>query len=49
MSILVIAIIVIIANFVFGIIAGWISKNWCVAIGAVIVADLILFVLYALL
>lgn len=48
MSVLMIMIIVIIVNFVLGIIAGWISKNGCVAIGAVIIADLILIALYTL-
>ena len=49
MSILTITIIAIIVNFVIGIIAGLISKDWCVATVAVIVADLILIALYALL
>lgn len=49
MNLLTITIIVIIVNFVLGIIAGWISKDGRVAIGAVIIADLILIALYALL
>lgn len=49
MSILGITIMVIIVNFVIGIIAGLISKDGRVAIGAVIIADLILIALYALL
>ena len=49
MSILTITIIAIIVNFVIGFIAGLISKDGRVAIGAVIVADLILITLYALL
>lgn len=49
MSVLMIMIIVIIVNFVLGIIAVWISKDGRVAIGAVIIADLILIALYALL
>ena len=49
MSILTITIIAIIVNFVLGIIAGWISKNGCVAIGAAIIADMILFTLYVFL
>lgn len=49
MSILTITIIAIIVNFVIGIIAGLISKDGRVAIGAVIIAELILITLYALL
>lgn len=49
MSILTITIIAIIVNFVLGIIAAWISKNGCVAIGAAIIADMILFTLYVFL
>ena len=49
MSILGITIMVIIVNFVIGIIAGLISKDGRVAIGAAIIADLILITLYALL
>ena len=49
MSVLMIMIIVIIVNFVLGIIAGWISKDGCVAIGAAIIADIILFTLYVFL
>lgn len=48
MSILTITIIAIIVNFVIGIIAGLISKDGHVAIGAAIIADLILIALYAL-
>ena len=48
MSILTITIIAIIVNFVLGIIAGWISKDGHVAIGAAIIADLILVAVYAL-
>ena len=48
MSILTITIIAIIVNFVIGIIAGWISKDGHVAIGAAIIADLILIAVYAL-
>lgn len=49
MSILTITIIAIIVNFVLGIIAGWISKDGRVAIGAAIIADMILFTLYVFL
>ena len=42
MSILAFTIIAIIVNFVIGIIAGLISKDGHVAIGAAIIADLIL-------
>lgn len=49
MSILTITIMAIIVNFVIGIIAGLISKNGCVAIGAAIIADMILFTLYVFL
>ena len=48
MSILTITIIAIIVNFVIGIIAGLISKDGRVAIGAAIIADLILVAVYAL-
>ena len=48
MSILTIMIIAIIVNFVVGLIVGLISKDERVAIVAVIVADFILIVLYAL-
>lgn len=48
MSILTITIIAITVNFVLGIIAGWISKDGRVAIGAAIIADLILIAVYAL-
>ena len=48
MSILTITIIAIIVNFVIGIIAGLISKDGHVAIGAAIIADLILIAVYAL-
>ena len=48
MSILTITIIAIIVNFVIGIIAGLISKDGRVAIGAAIIADLILIAVYAL-
>ena len=48
MSILTITIIAIIVNFVIGIIAGLISKDGHVAIGAAIIADLILVAVYAL-
>ena len=48
MSVLMIMIIAIIVNFVIGIIAGLISKDGRVAIGAAIIADLILIALYAL-
>lgn len=48
MSVLMITIIAIIVNFVLGIIAGWISKDGRVAIGAAIIADLILIAVYAL-
>jgi len=47
MNLLTITIIAIIVNFVIGIIAGLISKDGHVAIGAII-ADLILIALYAL-
>ena len=43
MSILTITIMAIIVNFVIGIIAGLISKDGRVAIGAAIIADMILF------
>ena len=46
MSILAFAIIV---NFIIGFIVAWISKNGCVAIGAAIIADMILFTLYVFL
>ena len=49
MSILTITIKAIIVNFVLGIIAGWISKDGRVAIGAAIIADMILFTLYVFL
>ena len=49
MNLLTITIIAIIVNFVIGIIAGLISKDGRVAIGAVIIAELILITLYALL
>ena len=49
MSILTITIIAIIVNFVIGIIAGLISKDGRVAIGAAIIADMILFTLYVFL
>lgn len=49
MSILTITIIAIIVNFVIGIIAGLISKDGHVAIGAAIIADMILFTLYVFL
>ena len=49
MSILTITIIAIIVNFVLGIIAGRISKDGRVAIGAAIIADMILFTLYVFL
>ena len=49
MSLLTITIIAIIVNFVIGIIAGLISKDGHVAIGAAIIADMILFTLYAFL
>lgn len=49
MSILTITIMAIIVNFVLGIIAGWISKDGRVAIGAAIIADMILFTLYVFL
>ena len=42
MSILAFTIITIIVNFIIGFIAAWISKNGCVAIGAAIIADMIL-------
>ena len=48
MNLLTITIIAIIVNFVIGIIAGLISKDGCVAIGAAIIADLILIAVYAL-
>mgnify|MGYP001067600686 FL=1 len=48
MNLLTITIIAIIVNFVIGIIAGLISKDGHVAIGAAIIADLILIALYAL-
>jgi len=48
MSILAFTIIAIIVNFIIGFIAARISKNGCVAIGAVIIADLILIALYML-
>ena len=48
MSILGITIMAIIVNFVVGLVAGWISKDGRVAIGAAIIADLILIALYAL-
>ena len=48
MSILAFTIIAIIVNFIIGFIAAWISKNGCVAIGAAIIADLILIAVYAL-
>ena len=48
MNLLTIMIIAIIVNFVIGIIAGLISKDGCVAIGAAIIADLILIAVYAL-
>lgn len=46
MSILAFTIIAIIVNFIIGFIVAWISKNGCVAIGAAIIADMILFTLY---
>ena len=49
MSILTITIMAIIVNFVIGIIAGLISKDGRVAIGAAIFADMILFTLYVFL
>ena len=49
MSVLMIMIIVIIVNFIIGFIVAWISKNGCVAIGAAIIADMILFTLYVFL
>lgn len=49
MSILTITIMAIIVNFVIGIIAGLISKDGRVAIGAAIIADMILFILYVFL
>ena len=49
MSILTITIMAIIVNFVIGIIAGLISKDGRVAIGAAIIADMILFTLYVFL
>ena len=49
MSILTITIMAIIVNFVIGIIAGLISKDGRVAIGAGIIADMILFTLYVFL
>ena len=48
MNLLTITIIAIIVNFVIGIIAGLISKDGQVAIGAAIIGDLILIALYAL-
>lgn len=48
MNLLTITIIAIIVNFVIGIIAGLISKDGRVAIGAAIIADLILIAVYAL-
>lgn len=48
MNLLTITIIAIIVNFVVGIIVGLISKDGRVAIGAAIIADLILITLYAL-
>lgn len=48
MSILAFTIIAIIVNFVIGIIAGLISKDGHVAIGAAIIADLFLVAVYAL-
>lgn len=48
MSILAFTIIAIIVNFIIGFIAAWISKNGHVAIGAAIIADLILIAVYAL-
>ena len=49
MSILTITIMAIIVNFVIGIIAGLISKDGRVAIGAAIIADMILVTLYVFL
>ena len=49
MSILAFTIIAIIVNFIIGFIVAWISKNGCVAIGAAIIADMILFTLYVFL
>ena len=49
MSILTITIMAIIVNFVIGIIAGLISKDGRVEIGAAIIADMILFTLYVFL
>jgi hypothetical protein len=49
MSILAFTIIAIIVNFIIGFIAAWISKNGCVARGAAIIADMILFTLYVFL
>ena len=49
MSILTITIMAIIVNFVIGIIAGLISKDGRVAIGAAIIADMIFFTLYVFL
>ena len=48
MRILAFTIIAIIVNFIIGFIVAWISKNGCVAIGAAIIADLILVAVYAL-
>ena len=48
MSILAFTIIAIIVNFIIGFIAAWISKDGHVAIGAAIIADLILVAVYAL-
>ena len=49
MSILAFTIIAIIVNFIIGFIVAWISKNGCVAIGAAIIADMILFTVYVFL
>ena len=49
MSILAFTIIAIIVNVIIGFIVAWISKNGCVAIGAAIIADMILFTLYVFL
>lgn len=49
MSILAFTIIAIIVNFIIGFIVAWISKDGRVAIGAAIIADMILFTLYVFL